>query len=328
MSNLSEYYDHTSYPATGAAGSSAAMRAELDAIETAFNKLPTLTGNGGKLLKVAASADNLETSSVISENGTDATISGDLYVSGGQIGQSSGQKHTIPAVANDTLALLAAAQALTNKTIVAASNTITTAASGNLAATELNAALAELQADIDTRATSTALTSVSNDLTNHLNDGTDAHDASAISVVPSGNLAASDVQAALVELQSDIDGRQPLDATLTSLAGAVFGEEFTNTATSALQVPSGTTVQRPAGATGKIRYNSDLGRFEGYGSAWSSLGGGATGGGSDAVFHENDQTVNNDYTITSGKNAVSAGPITIANTKTVTVPDGSVWTIV
>lgn len=42
-------------------------------------------------------------------------------------------------------------QTLTNKTIVAASNTITTAASGNLTSTELNNALAELQTDIDTR---------------------------------------------------------------------------------------------------------------------------------------------------------------------------------
>jgi hypothetical protein len=43
------------------------------------------------------------------------------------------------------------AQTLTNKTIVAANNTITTAASGNLTSTELNAALAELQGDIDTK---------------------------------------------------------------------------------------------------------------------------------------------------------------------------------
>lgn len=43
------------------------------------------------------------------------------------------------------------AQTLTNKTIVAASNTVTTAASGNLAATELNAALSELQTDIDSK---------------------------------------------------------------------------------------------------------------------------------------------------------------------------------
>lgn len=49
-------------------------------------------------------------------------------------------------------------QTLTNKTIVATNNTITTAASGNLTSTELNAALDELQDDIDTRATSSALT--------------------------------------------------------------------------------------------------------------------------------------------------------------------------
>jgi len=55
---------------------------------------------------------------------------------------------------------------------------------------------------------------------------------------------------------------------------------------------------------------------------------GATGGGSDRVFYENDQTVNTDYTIATNKNAMSAGPITVASGVTVTVPDGSTWTIV
>ncbi len=91
-------------------------------------------------------------------------------------------------------------QTLTSKTIVVASNTITTAASGNLIATELNSALSELQSDIDTRATSTSLS-------NHINNTTDAHDASAISVIPSGNLSSTEVQAALVELQGDVDGK-------------------------------------------------------------------------------------------------------------------------
>jgi hypothetical protein len=49
------------------------------------------------------------------------------------------------------------------------------------------------------------------DIDNHIADTTDAHDASAISVVPTGNLAASQVQAALVELQGDIDALQALD---------------------------------------------------------------------------------------------------------------------
>ena len=111
--------------------------------------------------------------------------------------------------------------------------------------------------------------------------------------------------------------------TLTATSDSSF------TSTGAVKVPVGSTAQRPAGANGKIRYNSDLSRYEGYsGSVWSSIGGGATGGGSDQVFVENDQTVTVDYTITSGKNASSAGPITINSGITVTVPSGSAWTVI
>lgn len=54
---------------------------------------------------------------------------------------------------------------------------------------------------------------------------------------------------------------------------------------------------------------------------------GAKGGGTDKIFWENDITVTTSYTISTNKNAVSAGPITIG-TGTVTVQDGSVWTVV
>lgn len=56
--------------------------------------------------------------------------------------------------------------------------------------------------------------------------------------------------------------------------------------------------------------------------------GGATGAGTDRVFYINDQTVNTSYNVPVTKNAMSAGPITIQNGVTVTVPDGSVWTVV
>ena len=46
------------------------------------------------------------------------------------------------------------------------------------------------------------------------------------------------------------------------------------------------------------------------------------------VFYENAQTVSSDYTVTSGNNAMSAGPITIDNGVTVTVPSDSTLTIV
>lgn len=56
----------------------------------------------------------------------------------------------------------------------------------------------------------------------------------------------------------------------------------------------------------------------------------ATGGssGADGVFSETGKTVNTSYTITSGKNAGSFGPITIVAGAAVTIPTGSVWTII
>jgi hypothetical protein len=46
------------------------------------------------------------------------------------------------------------------------------------------------------------------------------------------------------------------------------------------------------------------------------------------VFVQNDQTVTVNYTIPVGKNAMCAGPITIADAVTVTVSTGSTWVIV
>jgi hypothetical protein len=57
--------------------------------------------------------------------------------------------------------------------------------------------------------------------------------------------------------------------------------------------------------------------------------GGIPGGGSpEPVFYLNDQVVVEDYTIPAGKNASSAGPITISAGTTVTIPAGSAWAIV
>lgn len=52
------------------------------------------------------------------------------------------------------------------------------------------------------------------------------------------------------------------------------------------------------------------------------------GGGTDRVFYENGQTVTSNYTITTDSNAMSAGPITVSPSATVTIPAGSTWRIV
>jgi hypothetical protein len=48
----------------------------------------------------------------------------------------------------------------------------------------------------------------------------------------------------------------------------------------------------------------------------------------DGCVYENSQTISNNYTVGTNKNAMSAGPITIASGATVTVPSGSTYTIV
>ena len=99
--------------------------------------------------------------------------------------------------------------------------------------------------------------------------------------------------------------------------------------TDSTTVPKGTTAQRGTGVSGKFRFNTDNNNFEGYdGTAWGAVGGGATGAAGNPVFYENDQTVTGNYSITSNRNAMSAGPITVNSGVTVTIPAGSVWTIV
>jgi hypothetical protein len=44
-------------------------------------------------------------------------------------------------------------------------------------------------------------------------------------------------------------------------------------------------------------------------------------------FFESQQTINANYTITTGNNAISAGPVVIASGVTVTIPSGSKWII-
>jgi hypothetical protein len=100
------------------------------------------------------------------------------------------------------------------------------------------------------------------------------------------------------------------------------------TATDAIKIASGTTAQRPGSpAAGQLRYNTTLGKFEGYTTAWASVGGGATGGGTDTVFYENTKTVTTNYTLSSNNNAMSTGPITVNSGITVTIPSGARWVV-
>ena len=56
--------------------------------------------------------------------------------------------------------------------------------------------------------------------------------------------------------------------------------------------------------------------------------GGATGGGNDAIFWNNGQTITADYTIPIGQNSGTFGPVTINSGATVTVGSGSTWSVI
>jgi len=108
-----------------------------------------------------------------------------------------------------------------------------------------------------------------------------------------------------------------------------FTGNVTMSSTGFALIPAGTTAERPVSpANGQIRYNTTTAQFEGYqGGAWGQLGGGATGAGGDEVFQENSLIVTTSYTLSTGKNAMSVGPITINSGAVVTVGSGQRWVV-
>jgi len=112
-------------------------------------------------------------------------------------------------------------------------------------------------------------------------------------------------------------------------AQAVINLGVITSATGSAKVPAGTTAQQDVSPqAGYFRFNTTASRFEGYdGTAWGAVGGGATGGGTNEVFIENDQNVTANYTIPATKNAMTTGPITVNAGVTVTVSGGSRWVV-
>ena len=118
------------------------------------------------------------------------------------------------------------------------------------------------------------------------------------------------------------------------MAGTLTYEDVTNvdsigiiTARTGVIVGSGVTLNATGViATGVITATS----FSGSGANLTNLPPSAPVGGASTnqVFFENDNSVDVNYSVTSGKNAMSAGPIAIKSGITVTVPSGSFWTIV
>ena len=135
-----------------------------------------------------------------------------------------------------------------------------------------------------------------------------------------GAITATDTELNYVDgvtsaIQTQIDTKAATTAVVTKTSATGSGA-----------LPAGTTAQRDGSpAAGYIRFNTTDTSAEIYdGSAWSPVGGGNT---TDKGLYEHAHTIAANYSITSGNNAMTAGPITINSGVSVTVPTGSTWVI-
>jgi hypothetical protein len=181
-------------------------------------------------------------------------------------------------------------------------------------------------------------------------------DAANISFTPYSTIASNNVQGAVQELTDEklnltggtmtgnitFNGAQTFpgvvassggtltgDVTLSNQSDLRFGEATANGSNYvAFQAPASiaadvvwTLPATDAAVSGHALKSNAAGQL-----SWGTAGG-AAGGGTDDVFYENAQTVTTSYTLTAGKNALSAGPITINAGAVITVPSNASWIV-
>ena len=234
-----------------------------------------------------------------------------LVLAGGTGIDTSGALNTVTIAIDATVATLADAQTLTNKTIDAASNTLSNIANASL--TNSTVSYGGVQLSLGGSDATPAFNLV--DATGYLGDsalvttgalnsgsitsGFGSIDVGSSSITTLGTVSGGTLTGTLsTAAQANVTSV----GTLTSLA--VSGDLTVDTstlkvdsannrvgilnaapdvtldigsATDAVHVPVGTTAQRPGTpAAGYFRYNADLEQFEGYTDTWGAIGGGGT----------------------------------------------------
>lgn len=300
---------------------------------------------------------NAETAETNAETAaTNAASSASAAATSASNASSSASSASSSASAASTSATNAASSA-------SAASTSATNASNSASSASSSASTATTQAtnaSNSASAASTSATNASNSASAASTSATNASNSASAASTSATNAAASEA-AALAALESFNEtylGAKSSDPTLDNNGDPVSaGDWYFNTtsdrsriydgaawdfvavdtatvvsktsATGSAVMPTGTTGERDGSpAAGYLRFNSTLGKPEVYnGTAWGSVGGGATGAGGDEVFVENTTTVTTSYTLTTGKNASSVGPITVNSGVSVTVPSGARWVV-
>jgi hypothetical protein len=123
---MGDFYTHSGFPTTRAAGLSASARAEFALIQAGFDKLPSLSGNANKVV-------------VVNSGATGLTVTSASLVLSGSFTKAASHALTLTTTATTdvtlpttgTLATLAGTESLTNKTIGNGSTIVTNTQGGH-----------------------------------------------------------------------------------------------------------------------------------------------------------------------------------------------------
>jgi hypothetical protein len=195
-------YDHTTYPTNGALGSSSALRNELDAIEAGFDMVATE-------IETALTGSETAAATATTQAGI-ATTKAELATSQAGIATTQAGIATTQAGIATTQASNAEASANSAAATLATVNTVYDNFDDRYLGTKSSAPTLDNDWD-PLQQGALYWDSTLNTLRGY--NGTSwvdlpASTASGMSNTPSGNLSATNVQAALDELQSDINGRE------------------------------------------------------------------------------------------------------------------------
>lgn len=123
---------------------------------------------------------------------------------------------------------------------------------------------------------------------------------------------------------STLGGNTAITGTLSATGDGTFS------GTGQVKMPAGTSGQRSGSpAAGMLRFNTTTSSFEGYdGANWGAIGGGGGGGGqAGGAILVNKTNATASYTIASGENGLSVGPVTVDTGITITVSSGQRWLV-
>ena len=144
-------------------------------------------------------------------------------------------------------------------------------------------------------------------------------------VIQSGSALAINVAGDATVTEAKLNANAPTnDYVLTADSTAAGGFKWAATANASPTTTRGDIIYRGASADARLAKGA-AGKYLKMGAndpEWAD----AAAAVADGCIYENSQTISSNYTITSGKNGMSAGPITV--TGSVTVNSGSNWVVV